>query len=88
MKKLKLKALELGTSEILTRAHLKNVLAGFADATSGSKICHITCVAETDVTEYFSWDYNGHSCKTTNDCNNIVCDTAYGPIILKSALCS
>jgi len=88
MKKLKLKALELGATEVLTRAHLKNVLAGFADATSGGKICHVSCLAEIDVTEYFQFTWNGSTCKTSDDCKNIVCDTAYGPIIGRAYSCS
>lgn len=37
MKKLKLKALELGASEVLTRAQLQSVLGG--DGSSGTGLC-------------------------------------------------
>lgn len=43
MKKLKLKALDLGAKEILTREQLKNVLGGFDDDGSGKKKCTGQC---------------------------------------------
>lgn len=48
MKKLKLKALELGAREVLTREQLKNVLGGFDDGSgSGSGTsCSTKCVVD------------------------------------------
>lgn len=39
MKKLKLKALELGAKEVLSRAQLKNVLGGSGSGSGGSAQC-------------------------------------------------
>jgi hypothetical protein len=57
MKKLKLKALELGSAEVLTRAQLKNVLVGVVGGTAGSVQCYCNGVAA---------GYCG--CQTTPDC--------------------
>ncbi|WP_183574657.1 hypothetical protein HDF18_01165 [Mucilaginibacter sp. X5P1] len=46
MKKLKLRALELGSAEVLSRAQLKNVLVGAVGGTSyGSLLCYCGGVA-------------------------------------------
>ena len=42
MKKLKLKALELGANEVLTRAQLKNVGGGVAGSGPGTIVCAVT----------------------------------------------
>ena len=81
MKKLKLKALELGASEILTRAHLKNVLAGFADSTSPPKQCQVTCSAVSNVTDYYTWNMASGYCTQDSDCSYPVCDSGHGKIV-------
>ena len=45
MKKLKLKALELGATEVLTRDQLKNVLGGYGSTGCGANgTCSGTCI--------------------------------------------
>jgi hypothetical protein len=68
MKKLKLKALELGVSELLTRAQLRNVLGGDGSG-SGSGTCHFHCCTDqhTNCSDYVSSSY---SCMSASDCNS------------------
>jgi len=73
MKKLKLKALELGAKEVLTRAQLKNVLGG-DEGSGGSVVC--VCSDGTEVgtatcANCFTYcnTRGGISC-TQGDCTN------------------
>lgn len=89
MKKLKLKMLELGANEILTRTQLKNVLAGDDDATTGAKkYCRTVCSADQGDGDTFEWVHNGKECNSTSDCGTVNCDTSYGPIIANLTNCT
>lgn len=50
MKKLKLKALELGANEVLTREQLKNVLGG--DGSSDGTVKYAACINSTGCWTY------------------------------------
>lgn len=75
MKKLKLKALELGASELLTRQQLKNVMGGSG---SGGSSCEVSVNCYTRVYENGQWvDRPNGSIKCTSDTNNCDHGTTY-----------
>ena len=73
MKKLKLKALELGASEVLTRAQLKNVLGGSSGSggTSGGT-CYIKITGGPNEGNYQLWPPDG-SCSSHSTAANNFC---------------
>jgi len=48
MKKLKLKAQELGAKEFLTRSQLKNIMGGFVAFTKLRPTCFMVCKVDQD----------------------------------------
>ena len=65
MKKLKLRALELGATEILTREQLKKVLGGSGSGTGSGGSGGLGCpVDECDA---------GHPCRTPLSCGSVLC---------------
>ncbi|MDB5122405.1 MAG: hypothetical protein JWP94_534 [Mucilaginibacter sp.] len=70
MKKLKLKALQLGAKEVLTRAQLKNVLGGSSSGSGTAVSCRSGCAVTNSTT------VNGQ----------IVITTTYGSCILTTVM--
>jgi len=68
MKKLKLKALELGASELLTRQQLKNVMGGSG---SGGSTCEVSVNCYRTVFENGQWvEKPNGTIKCTSDTGN------------------
>jgi hypothetical protein len=69
MKKLKLRALQLGAAEVLTRAQLKNVLGG----DDGGGTCTLTYTTDSDPTpKTISYTVSG-SCSQQSSSMNAMC---------------
>lgn len=70
MKQLKLKALELGGKEVLTRAQLKNILGGSGN---GGNSCSATGCGQTC---YCDSDSGTNVCWASYDPEEVYCDCA------------
>ena len=70
MKRLKLKALELGAKEVLTRAQLKNVFGG-DEGSGGTAVCKTTACSGYDPIKKIT--YSG-TCTTTISVPNTGCE--------------
>jgi len=77
MKKLQLKALQLGAKEVLSRAQLKNVLGGSGSGGSGSKTCTLRC------------DQDKSASSTVSDCARTTVSATCGSDLSKAVcVCS
>jgi hypothetical protein len=78
MKKLKLNALQLGATEVLTRAQLKNVLGGDG---SGATLCGIeteVCYTDPNTQDVYTcfsyWENDEEVCCCRHDAGNKNCE--------------
>ncbi|MBS0030358.1 hypothetical protein ACTJJ0_25995 [Chitinophaga sp. 22321] len=70
MKKLTLKALQLGATEVLTREQLKNVLGGDGSNTSGTR-CVVYCCDSSNNCGSGTTLPGVDSCSSNENCQNI-----------------
>lgn len=75
MKKLKLKALELGAKEVLTRAQLKNILGGSGNGGNecSAYACNQKCTCEANSGTNTCWD-SSNPPEAYCDCAGIIID--------------